>query len=398
MLLCCTSDGRWCCLVLGPPSEASADPPGAEAASSLGQLGLHVFSGEQQGCAALPGPAKLLLPLSSGRVLALEQQGDVLSLLPWLPAPPLLPTPLPSPAAPSTRQATCQEHEGRASALLAPRQWGLLRVSRLACVGPVQDMAVADLLGQGRPQLYMVASAPAAGAAAGTSGSGRTSGTGLAGDEAAALEQGCRGDVVKARPDGRLSVLSSSGAVSTVALWPGGAYPAPTRAIPLASSTSDRHHSLLLLSYLAGTRVLLLLPAASPSAHASHLGHATGLGSAGTSLPPRQASHAAPAAGPSTSASHPSPSRSAVEPSGASGGARHRGAQASSSGQAHGQPPSRRQLHQQQQQHQQLGCLRDVTEQLGLDDVEATLACGLVREGCLAQVRKVVKGSFVCSA
>ena len=186
---------------------------------------------------------------------------------------------------------------------------------RLPQLGPVRHLAVGDLIGEGRPQLYAVSTDQAAPDSHRNHPSGQQQGGGQC----------------------SLTSLSASLPTSTLLAYvppPGGsAGPAPSRALPLATSPADRHHSLLLLSYPVGSRVLQLLP------------------------PPLTATGC------------------------------DRGQQQSPQGSSGGCDGPH-----QQQPSVSGGCMglervRDVSEELGLDVGEPTLACGLILEGYIAQVR-----------
>ena len=186
---------------------------------------------------------------------------------------------------------------------------------RLPQLGPVRELTVGDLTGEGRPQLYTVTADQAA--------------PDSYHNHPSRQQQG--GDRYS------LTSLSASLPTSTLLAYvppPGGSGPAPSRALPLATSPADRHHSLLLLSYPVGSRVLQLLP------------------------PPLTSTQC-------------------------NGGQQPQQQQGSSGGCDGGQPP---------QQGSGGGCVglervRDVSEELGLDVGDPTLACGLILEGYIAQVR-----------
>ncbi len=175
-------------------------------------------------------------------------------------------------------------------------------------------------------------------------------------------QQGLRLHLVTAAagegPEGSacLSQVSTCCATTTLALYrppPGAAddvgggptatFCAPSRAFPLPASCSHAHHSLLLLSFLTGTRVLLLQPAQPRRQRSSE-----------PEIPLAHEQNQAP----------PSKLRRAGSSRAADSGGGGGGDEAGT----------------------QLGGMQDVTDELRLEAGETTLACGLIAEGCVAQV------------
>ena len=320
MLLSCTS-GSVFHLAITPLEAASTEGPHAEEGRRA--TGGHPstprlpFLVEAKEVRALPPlhPLGYMLPLPlglGGAVLCVEAANREVLLLQLIRQEQCTPHSPERWALPSLERGTLPGPEqGAAQGAASPRLELLWRLPQL---GPVRDLTVGDLTGEGRSQLYAVTTDQAAPDSHHNHTSSHQQGGGQS----------------------FLTSLSASLPASTLLAYvppPGGAGPAPSRALPLATSPADRHHSLLLLSYPVGSRVLQLLP------------------------PPLTATGC------------------------------DRGQQQSPQGSSGGCDGPH-----QQQPSVSGGCMglervRDVSEELGLDVGEPTLACGLILEGYIAQVR-----------
>ena len=224
------------------------------------------------------------------------------------------------------------EEGGNGQVLLADalslRLWGPL--CRIPCQSSTDGMVAADLDGQGRPggSLYTLVTMPRA----------------LLLSSTCAGHRGCE---TEAGMGMELRRLSLSHPVTPILCFGSssdkGRAVGPSRAFPIPVSPNHRHHSLVLLSFLTGSRCCLLMPPHPP-----------------LSPPPRERQLL------SLGENSEGPSGTAAA---TCGGWRD----------GEGDAPS-------ELTGDCLSGLKDVSQELEIETSESTLACGLVMAGFLAQV------------